>query len=62
MTAPTNNDYFKGREKYVYTLIKLDKHSEALEAFKLLCKYQLEQGGLRCLFTLLCRLILTYQL
>ncbi|XP_070181286.1 TPR repeat-containing protein DDB_G0287407-like [Littorina saxatilis] len=32
-SGPTNNDFFKTREKYVYTLIKLNKVKEAMAAF-----------------------------
>ncbi|KAL8611691.1 hypothetical protein ACOMHN_063476 [Nucella lapillus] len=32
-SPPTNSDYFKSREKLVYTLVKADKHQQALAAF-----------------------------
>ena len=38
VTLPSNSDFFKAREKYVFTLIKLKKLQEAFDAFKLLCK------------------------
>ncbi|KAK7465882.1 hypothetical protein BaRGS_00037573, partial [Batillaria attramentaria] len=36
VSPPNNTDLFKAREKYVYTLIKLDKHKAAMEEFQIL--------------------------